>query len=550
MSKIKIFSLGGLNENGKNMYVVEVDQDIFVFDAGLKYADEKMLGIDYILPKYDYLKENVNRIQGIFLTHGHDENIGALPDMLKEVPNLKIYGTSFTIALLRKELEEEKIKCDNLIELLPHRKIKFGQCSVFPISVTHSIPGSVAYVLYTPDGNIVYTGDFVFDPTMTGPYKTDIGKLAYVGKQGVLCLLSESVYADKPGHTSPHHRISSVIREIFTRSEDRLIFSVYAAHLYRIQELFNEIAKTDRKVVIMGKRLQGIITMAMEKKYITINKNKIGDLSNINDKNVVILISNNREKPFSNLEKIVNGYDHYIKLKETDTIMFGEPVAEGLEKTEAKICDEISKIGANVITLSPKKYLEHHASSEDLMLMLNLMNPTYYMPVKGQYRHQFANANCASQIGYQKDRILLKQNGDVVLFDRGKLKETTEKIPVDSILIDGNTTKDIGDLVLKDRAMLSENGIVIVSTTVNRRTKEIIAGPEIFTRGFIYVKENPEIIKESQELCLEVIKANITNGFVDFNKIKMGVRDKLDKFLYKKTGCKPMIITVLHEVNL
>ncbi|MDD2490004.1 MAG: ribonuclease J, partial [Bacilli bacterium] len=306
MSKIKIFALGGLNEDGKNMYVIEVDNDIFVFDAGLKYADDHLFGIDYIIPDFRYLKNNINRVKGIFLTHGHDENIGALPEIINELPNIKVYGTKFTIDIVRKMLEEDgHTKINNLIEIVPHRKINFDHNSVFPIRLTHSIPDNVGYALYTEDGVIFYTGNFVFDPTMTGSYKTDIGKLAYIGKQGVLCLLSESLYAEKRGFTSPHHRISNMIRETLDKKPNRLIFNVVSANMYRVQELFYKVMKTNRKVVIMGKRLQRMINNLINMKYIDFNKNKIGDLSNINDKDVIILISSENEKPFSNLNRIV-----------------------------------------------------------------------------------------------------------------------------------------------------------------------------------------------------------------------------------------------------
>ena len=548
MSKINIFSLGGLNEDGKNMYVVEVDDDIFVFDAGLKFADEKMLGIDYIIPNFDYLKQNIKRVKGIFITHSHDENMGALPDIIRELPDINIYGTKFTIEILNRELMEDNIICHHLNELKPHQKITFGSNAIFPISVTHSTPGCVGYALYTPDGIIFYTGDFVFDSTMTGPYKTDIGKLAYVGKQGVLCLLSESIYAEKSGHTSPNHRISSIIRETIGRNDGRIVFTVLSSHLYRIQELFNEVANTKRKVVIMGKRLHNIINKAIDMKFLTVEKDMIGDLSNLNDENVVILVSNERERPFANLDRIVNGYDKYIKIKNTDTVFFATPPYEGMEKTVTRLADEISKIGANIVTLSPKKHLGYHASSEDLMLMIDLMQPKYYMPVKGEYRYQVAGANAASMIGYKSDQILLKQNGDVVTFENGILKENGETRPIDSILIDGKSSNDIGELVLKDRELLSDNGIVIVSATLDKKTKQIVAGPEILTRGFIYVKDNKQLINESINICSNLIKENITSNYIEFNKIKNGIRDSLSKYLYKETECKPMIITVIQEI--
>ncbi len=548
MSKIKIFALGGLNEEGKNMYVVKVDNDNFIFDAGLKYAEDKLLGIDYIIPNFDYIKENIKNIKGLFITHGHEKNMGAVCDIVREVPNLKVYATKFSANILRKELMDNDIKFKNIIEIDPHKKISFGRNSIFPVRLTHSIPDNVGYALNTPDGTIFYTGNYVFDATMLGPYKADIGKLAYIGKQGVLCLLGESMYADKIGYTSPKNRVSKLIKDTLSKTENRLIVTVFTAHVSRIEELFNEISKTTRRVVVMGHKLQGIINDMINNGYVNFDKERIGDLSNINDKDAVILISNEREKPFTNLNRIINGYDKFVKIKDTDTVLFLEPVNDYNEKLAIKVIDDISKVGASVVTMSKKDHLLHHASSEDIMLMLDLMNPKYYVPVEGEYRHMVANANAASHIGIPKENILLKQNGDVITFIGGKLKNVKERIKTDDILIDGNSSKDIGELVLKDREMLSDNGIVIICATLDKRSKDILAYPEVLTRGFIYVKENTELIDEIKRISLEVINENISNNYVEYNKIKLGIRERLSHYLFEETGCKPMIITVVQEV--
>lgn len=548
MSKIKIFGLGGLNEVGKNMYVVEVDKDIFILDAGLKYADDKMLGVDYIIPNYNYLKENAGRIQGIFITHGHDEQMGALCDILKELPNLKIYATRFTLEIIKEELESENLKDINLIEIKPHKKIDFGKNSVFPISLTHTVPDAVGYVINTEDGAIFYTGNFIFDSTMLGAYKTDIGKLAYVGKQGVLCLMSESLYADKPGYTAPNHRTASALSTILDNTEGRILYNIYQAQLYRIQELFNEIMKTDRKVVIVGKRLEKVILKAIDMKYVDFDKSRICSIHHVNDDNVVVIISDEREKPFSNLQRIVKGYDKFTKIKNTDTIVFASPIYDGMEKTATDIFDEIAKKDANLIIFPMKKYLSHHASSEDLMLMLNLINPKYYFPVIGEYRHQFENGELAKKVGMDKKNVILNLNGDVAYFENGKLIEKGMKVPVEDILIDGTAAGDVGELVLKDRELLSDNGIVIVTATLDKTTKEVLAGPEVLTRGFIFVKENIDLIKEAEKISLSVIDENKKPNYVDFSKIKSGIRDKVGKYFYDQTGCKPMILIVIGEV--
>ena len=548
MSKIKIFSLGGLNEIGKNMYVVDVDNDLFIFDAGLKYADDKMLGIDYIIPNFDFIRKNVKRIKGIFITHGHPQQLGALVDILTELPEIKIYGAAFTLEILKTDLESEKISTENLIEIKANKKLDFGHNSIFPISLTHSVPDALGYVLNTQDGAIFYTGNFVFDPTMFGNYKTDIGKLAYVGKQGVLCLMSESLYADKQGFTSPNHRAAGCLREIIYKHNDRILFNVFNTQIYRLQELFNEIKLTDRKVVVLGKNLQEIIFSCIDHGYIVFDKNRILNIHHVNDEGIIVLIADDREKPFSNISRIIKGFDKFVQIHETDTVVFVSPIYEGMELRAAKIFDAVSKLGATLIPLSSKKYLGLHASSEDLMLMLDLMKPKYYFPVIGEYRHQVANAEVARHYGYDDSNILLKLNGQVVTFVGGKLVETDEVIKVDDVLVDGKSSGDIGELVLKDREALGDNGIVIVCVTLDKTTKQVIAGPEILTRGFIYVRENTTLLEESAKIALEVVRENTKPKYVEFNKVKNGIRDRLGKYLYQETECKPMILVVLQEV--
>ena len=548
MSKINIFGLGGLNENGKNMYVIEVDNDIFVFEAGLQYADEHTLGIDYVIPNIDYLKDNVNKIKGIFLTHGHDENVGAIVDIIDVLDNVKIYASKFTCNIVKQELITYKKKIDNLVEIRENKAMEFGDVKIVPVSLSHSIPDNFGYAVYTKDGVIFYASDFVFDSTMRGPYKTDLGRLAYIGRQNVLCLLAESLYAMKKDHTSPNHRIQGLINETLTKHKGRIIFNVLNSHLYRIQELFNEVAKTDRKIVVMGKRLQNIVRYSIENKYLHIDNKFIGDLSNINDSNVVILNSNEREKPYYNMIKILDGYDKFIKVNKDDMIFLATPIYEGREKTFYKLLDKIAMTGADSIVLSPKRYLSHHASSEDLMMMIDLMNPKYYFPIKGEYSEQVANGELAEKLGVPKSNIILKENGDIASFDNGVLIDNFNRIKTGVISIDGESSDDIGELVLKDREMLSNNGIIIISTTIDKRNKQVLAGPEILTRGFIYVKDSLELIDSIKEICINIIHDNTYNNYVDYNKIKNTIRDNLSKYLFEQTGNRPMIITVLQEI--
>jgi len=544
MSKIKIFGMGGLDESGKNTYIVEVDDKIFVLDCGLKYATDQEYGIDYIIPNYNYLKENKDKIVGVFLTHAHLENMGGIWDLVNDIPNIKIYCTKYT----KRYLELEGFKNKNLIEIKAHKKISFGDLSVFPINVSHSVPDAVMYVIYTKDGSICYTGDFVIDPVMSGNYATDLGKLAYVGKQGVLCLLSESTFSERAGHTSPKHRLTSWFKDSMNHAEGRLIISVLPVHLHTIQEIFDASVNMHRKVVIMGKKLQNIVNMALEEKYLTIGDGLMGDLSDVENNKSILLVCDDRKRPYAAINKIVTGNDKYITLKETDTFMFAEPIYDACEKTLVKLQDQIAQAGAESVTIPKDKTILQHASQEDLMIMLDLIKPKYYMPVKGEYRTLVNNANLAYALGIPKENLILKQNGDVVEFDDGKHVNKFEHIKIDETLIDGNSSEDVGELVIKDREMLGENGILLISATLDKKTKKILAGPEVTTRGFIYVKDSLEMINEVKRISEEIIIKNTSPNYVDYNNVKNEVREELSKYFYKETETKPMIIAVIQEV--
>ena len=544
MSKIKLFSMGGLNEVGKNIYVVEVDNDIFVFDCGLKYANENLYGIDYIIPDFDYLIKNKKRIRGVFLTHGHYENMGAVADLVKEIPKIRIYATKFTKFILLNDGVSEK----NITEVVAHKRINFKGVSIYPINISHSVPDSVMYVINTKDGAICYTGDFIVDPSMMGHYATDLGKIAYVGKQGVLALLSESVFSEHGGFTSPTHRLTDFFKDTMDKYDHRLIFLVLPNHLYTIQDIFNAAANSRRKIVVMGKRLQNNITMALNEGYLEVKNTLLGDLSNLDDKDSILLVCDEKENQYASISRIMNNYDKFIKLKSTDTVVFAEPRYDSSEKTLVKIENELAMEGVGIVSI-PKQYnILHHASSEDLKLMLNLLKPKYYMPVKGEYRYMVNNANIAKDLGMSEDNILLKLNGEVVNIENGNLVLKNEKVKVNDKLIDGKSTDDVGDLVIKDREMLGENGIVLISATLSKATKELLVGPEVTTRGFIYVKDSKEMIGEIKRIALDVIERNVTPNYIDYNKIKVEIREELSKYLYHETECKPMIIAVVQEV--
>ena len=544
MSKIKIMGLGGLSETGKNTYVVEVDNAIFILDCGLKFATENLYGIDYIIPDFEYLVKNKKKIKGLFLTHGHYENMGATNDLVRMIPDLKVYCTKFTKYIL----ESDGLNPNNIIEIEPHKKINFRDVSIFPISVSHSTPDAVMYVINTRDGAICYTGDFIIDPLMRGAYDMDLGKIAYVGKKGVLALLQESSFSERSGHTSPNHRLVGVFREAISHTKNRLMFLVLPTHLYTIQEIFDAAKNTHRKMVVMGKQLQSLIDMAVKEKYLEIQEGLLGDLSNIDDKDAIILMADSKQNPYACISKVLSGYDKFIHLKETDTIVFAEPRYDENEKLLVKIENDLAMRGCEIVSIPKGKTILHHASKEDLTLMIKLLNPKYYMPVKGEYRYMVNNADLASSLGIPDSNILLKQNGDIIEIDNGVLQDNFKNIKINDVLIDGKSNDDVGDLVIKDRQMLSENGIVLVSATISKKTREILVGPEVTTRGFIYIKDSKDMINEIKNISLEVITRNITDKYVEYTKIKTEIREELGKYLYNETECKPMIIAVIQEV--
>ena len=550
MAKINIMSLGGLNENGKNLYTVSINGKILIFDCGMKYAPDKMYGVDYVIPDFSYLVEHRKDIVGLFVSHPHHENMGALTDLVKEIPELNVYASDYTSKIIEYECEEEKVEIKNLHVIPAHKKIEFGDFSVFPFSVTHSSPGTLGFAVNTEDGAIIYMADFVIDPTMKGYYDMDLGKLAYIGKQGVLCLMAESLFAEKKGHTSPNHKLESFFKKMIDKNEGRIIFSVLPLHIYTIQEIFNALKDTDRKVVIMGKELHTMVSICVKHGYLDIKEDIIGNLTDLKIPNTVILISNDREAPYANINRIISGHDKFVTLENTDTICFAEPSYDAYEKVLVKIMNELAIKGVNIEAIPKEKSVRHHASSEDLMMLIKLFNPTYYMPIKGEYRYQVENGNLAYKVGVPKENIILKENGFIAQFEDGKLLDTYERVFVDDILIDGKSSEDVGDVVLKDSELLSSNGLVLISATLSKKEKEILVGPEIMTRGFVYDKESSEILDEVKHISVETIKENVFNNYADYVKIRNEIREKVGAYLYKETGCKPVILTVIQEIEV
>ena len=550
MSKIDIMSLGGLNENGKNLYTVSIDNKILIFDCGMKYAPDKMYGVDYVIPDFEWLIERKKDIVGIFISHPHHENMGALTDLIKVLPDLNVYASVYTSKIIDYMCEEEQVTIKNLHVIPAHKKIDFDNFSVFPFSVTHSSPDTLGFAINTEDGAIIYMADFVIDPTMSGHYDMDLGKLAYIGKQGVLCLMAESVFAEKKGHTSPKHKLESFFKKIIDKNENRMIFSVLPLHIYTIQEIFNSLKGKNRKVVIMGKELHTIVNICVKNGYLNIEDDIIGNLTDLKTNNTVILISNDREAPYANINRILAGRDKFVTLENTDTICFAEPSYDAYEKVLVKIMNELAIKGVNIESIPKDKSVRHHASSEDLMLLVKLFNPKYYMPIKGEYRYQVENGNLAYKVGVPKENIILKENGFIATFENGKLVDNFDRVFVDDILIDGKSNEDVGDVVLKDRELLSSNGLVLISATLSKKDKKVLVGPEIITRGFIYAKDNMDIIDEIKNISESVIVDNTHNKYADYVKIRNDIREKVGAYLYKVTACKPVILTVIQEIEM
>lgn len=549
MSKINIMALGGLNENGKNIYTVSVDGKILVFDCGIKFAPDKMYGVDYVIPDFKYLKDNKKDIVGVFISHPHRENMGALTDLIREIPELDVYATKYASKIIELDAKEDGVEIKNIKIIDAHRRIDFGSFSVFPFSVTHSTPESVGFSVNTEDGSVIYMGDFLIDPTMKGNYDMDLGKIAYIGKQGVLCLMCESVFASKKGHTSPDHKLEGFFKSVIERNKGRIIFSLLSLHIYTIQEIFNSLKNKNRKVIIMGKELHTIVNMSIDEGYLDVDKRMLGDLTNLKDPDSIILVSNDRETPYSNMNRIVGGYDKFISLLETDTICFAEPSYDAYENTVVKLLNDIAIKGVNIELIPKGMSVRHHASSEDIMLLIKLFNPRYYVPIKGEYRYQVENGALAERVGVKPENILLKENGAFVSFDKGVLSTPPKDIVVDDVLIDGKSTEDVGELVLKDREMLSTNGMILIVATLEKKSKKIIIGPEITTRGFVYSKEGNEILEEIKNISTEIIQKNTFNSsYADYNNIRTGIREEVGNFLYKETESRPVILTVISEI--
>jgi len=555
--KIKVFALGGLDENGNNLYIVEVNEKIFILDAGLKYPTEELLGVDAVIPDFSYLKENMSRIQGIFLSYGHEEHIGAIPQLLSLL-NVPVYGTRLTMSLVEDSLTENglDIKKFKLYKIREMNELFFGEVKITFFKTTNSIPDSVAICVHTKSGVIVYTSDFTFDQSAKGRYQTNYVRMSDIAKEGVLCLLSDSLNAAKPGHTGTGTSLKYTLDEIFSRAEGRIICSLYSSDLHRIQLVVDLAIQYNRKVAIIGRKMQRLVDISVKLGYLRIPKSMLMNLLYIDEKNdnnlsdLVVLATGSRYEPFNALTRMAKHQDRLIHIEKTDTVVVATPPIPGNETKAARTVDLLYRTGSNVVVVNKELLPTSHASSEDLKLMINLLKPEYVMPVIGEYRNLVAHAKVAEQMGYNPENIILLDNGEIVGFDQGELVNHTEHISIDQVLVDGLGVGDIGSVVLRDRQLMSNDGIMVIIANLNKHTKEIVAGPQIVSKGYVYEKDNEELYGLLNELVRNIISQFVVEQYVNWQGLRQELRDKIGKLLYNKTKRKPIIIPIVEEFNL
>jgi ribonuclease J len=547
--KIKVVALGGVGEIGKNMYVIEIDSDIFIVDAGLMYPENEMLGIDVVIPDISYLEENKDRVKALFLTHGHDEQIGSIFHVLQKI-NVPIFGTKLTLALVRERLKTYGLheKAD-LREVSDSSILSFDQVHVSFFRTYHSIPDSVGICFHTSMGAIVYTGDFKFDQTPVGNQYADIGKMAGIGNEGVLCLLSDSVNAEIPGYTGSEAVVEEDIQDVVYKAKGRVIVSLFASNINRIQQVIHAAEKYDRKLVIVGKNIMNVIHIAIKLGYLTVSEDLIIPVQNISKypKNkVLIMTTSHQGEPLSVLSKMARGVHKQYNIEEGDTVLIATSPIPGHELTFSKTIDLLYRAGAHVVTKNSNIHVSGHGYQEELKLMLNLMKPKYFIPVHGEYKMQKAHAKLAKSVGVPERNIFIVDKGDVIEFHKGTVK-TGQKVPAGNILIDGLGVGDVGNIVLRDRRLLSQDGILIVVVTLNKTNKQIVAGPEIITRGFVYVRESEELISNAVEMVKDILFKCMEEKTTEWSSIKQNIRDALNHYLFEQTKRRPMILPIIME---
>lgn len=553
MSNIKLIALGGVRENGKNLYIAEVDESIFVLDVGLKYPENEQLGVDFVIPNMDYLFENKDRIAGVFLTHGHADAIGALPYLLAET-KVPVFGSELTIELAKLFVKgNDTVKKFNDFHVIDEdTEIDFGGTVVSFFKTTHSIPESLGIVLKTSEGNIVYTGDFKFDQTASQSYATDFARLAEIGREGVLALLSDSANADSTIQVASESEVAKEISDTIGDWEGRVIVAAVASNLSRIQQVFEAAARTGRRVVLTGFDIENVVRTAIRLKKLSLVDERLlikpKEMSKFEDHELIILETGRMGEPINGLRKMSIGRHRYVEIKEGDLVYIVTTPSIAKEALVARVENMIYQAGGVVKLITQDLRVSGHGNERDLQLMLNLLQPKFLFPIQGEYRELAAHAKAAMAIGMLPENIFIPKRGSIMEYEKGDFVPAGA-VSSGDVMIDGNAIGDVGIIVLRDRKVLSEDGIFIVAITVNRRDKKIISKAKVHTRGFVYVKKSRDILRESADLINKTVEDYLAKDNFDWSELKGSVRDNLAKYLFEQTKRRPAILPVVMEVR-
>ncbi len=548
-SKLKIIPLGGLEQIGMNITAFEYEDSIIVVDCGLAFPENDMLGIDLVIPDITYLKENADRVKGFMITHGHEDHIGALPYVLKELP-VPIYATNLTMGVIERKLSEH-----GLDKTIKRKVVKFGQhinlgqLRVEFIRTNHSIADAAALAIYSPAGVVVHTGDFKVDYTPVYGDAIDLQRFAELGKKGVLALMCDSTNAERPGFTPSEKTVGVAFDNIFSEHADtRLIIATFASNVDRVQQIINSAYKYGRKVVVEGRSMVNIIDTAMHLGYISIPDNTLIDIEQIKnypDEKTVIITTGSQGESMAALSRMASGMHRKIHIGPLDTVIFSSNPIPGNEKAVSKVINELYAKGADVIFQDA--HVSGHACREEIKLIYSLVQPKYAIPVHGEYRHLKAQANLVQELGMDKENVFILQSGDVLELDE-EAAEVTGKVPVGSIFVDGLGVGDVGNIVLRDRQHLAEDGILIVVVALDCENSYVVSGPDIVSRGFVYVREADELLDEAKLIVADVLDDCINRNISDWGRMKNIMKDALNEYVWKKTKRRPMILPIIMEV--
>lgn len=546
---LSIFALGGVGEVGKNMYVVQYADDIVVIDSGLKFPEEDMLGIDIVIPDITYLEENRDKVRGILITHGHEDHIGGLSYVLKHL-NVPVYATKLTLGLIEGKLKEAGILSEAKLNLINNKsEVKLGSMTATFFKTNHSIPDSVGICLETPEGNVVHTGDFKFDQTPVNNSIADLAKMAMIGERGVVALLSDSTNAERPGYTGSEREVGLAIQDVFHRAKGRIVLATFASNVHRIQQVIDAAALYNRKVTIVGRSMVNVVSVASELGYLNVPEGMLIEPEEINKlpaERVVILSTGSQGEPMSALSRMARSSHRKVDILPGDTVILAANPIPGNEKLVARVIDQLYRIGADVV-YGRHIHVSGHGSAEELKLMLNLMKPKYFIPIHGEFRMLRRHAQLGEQCGVKSENIFLIDNGDTVEICNGKARYGP-KVHSGIVLIDGLGVGDVGNIVLRDRKLLSQDGILVVVVTLSKQDGTIMSGPDIISRGFVYVRESEELLDEANKIVAQTLNRCVEEKVNEWSSLKTNVRDSLGKFLYEQTRRRPMILPIIMEV--